>query len=217
MRDDPSEIKNNPGEIEVPSIRKMGLHPLTLSFKNELEPIFLADYYSSSIFMLRFSLIAGFFYYGSFILLDYLVAPEFLTELIVIRLLIVCPVILIVIALSFTCGFRRYWQYAAAVISIFVGIGIIAMTVIMPEIGRNDYYAGLFLILTYCYTLVRLRFIPATIAGWIIVLMYIASLKLYPGVPQDIAIGNIFFLISANILGMVGGYALEYFTRREFF
>lgn len=217
VRVDPSKIKQNPGEIEVPSIRKMGLHPLTLSFKNKLEPVFLADYYSSSIFMLRFSLIAGFFYYGAFILLDYLVAPEFLKELSVIRFLIVWPFILLVFALSFNRGFRRYWQYAASMISIVASFGIIAMTVIMPEIGRNDYYAGLFLMLIYSYMLVRMRFIPATITGWIIVLMYIASLILYPGVAPEIAIGNLFFLVSANILGMVGGYALEYYSRREFF
>ena len=81
MKSDPSDIKQHPGEIEVPTFRKMGLHPLTLSFKNGLEPIFLADYYSSSIFMFRFSFIAGFFYYGAFALLDYLIVPEYLKEL----------------------------------------------------------------------------------------------------------------------------------------
>jgi signal transduction histidine kinase len=217
MKSDPSKTEQNSSKIEVTSFRKMGLHPLTLSFKNELEPLFLADYYSSSIFMFRFSLIAGFFYYGSFALLDYLVAPEFLQELYMIRFLMVWPVILIVFAITFTHGFRRYWQYAASFINIVASLGIVAMTVMGPEIVRNDYYAGLFLMLIYCYMLVRQRFIPATITGWIIVLMYIASLKLYPGVAPEIAIGNVFFLVSANILGMVGGYALEYYTRREFF
>jgi signal transduction histidine kinase len=195
----------------------MGLHPLTLSFKNGLEPLFLADYFASSIFLFRFSFAAGLIFYGSFILLDYLVAPEFLKELAVIRFLIVCPVIIIVLALSFTQGFRRYWQYASSVANIIAGFGIIAMTVILPEIGRNDYYAGLFLMLIYCYMLIRMRFVTATISGWIIVLMYIATLRLFPGVAPEIAIGNMFFLVSANILGMVGGYALEYYTRREFF
>ena len=129
----------------------------------------------------------------------------------------VCPAILIVFALSFTRGFRRYWQYAASIANIIAGFGIVAMTVIGPEIVKNDYYAGLFLMLIYSYMLVRQRFIPATITGWIIVFMYAASLILYPGVAPEIAIGNLFFLVSANILGMVGGYSLEYYTRREFF
>jgi len=33
VKDDQSGIKQNPGKTEVPTIKKMGLHPLTLSFK----------------------------------------------------------------------------------------------------------------------------------------------------------------------------------------
>ncbi len=195
----------------------MGLHPFTLSFRNELEPKFLEDYYLTSILLLRISFIAGFLYYGSFTLLDYLVIPESVRIVSVIRFLVVCPVILIVYALSFTRGFRKYWQLAASLAVIVAGLGIVAMTVVVPGIGRDDYYVGMFLILIYCYMLVRLRFIPATITGWTIVVLYALSLKLYPGVEPQTAIANLFFLIAGNILGMLGGYALEHYTRREFF
>jgi signal transduction histidine kinase len=217
MKGGQSGVRQNRRETTFPFYGKMGLHPLTLSFRNELEPKFLEDYYATSIHLLRISFIAGFFYYGSFAILDYLVIPESLKMVSVIRFLVVCPVILIVFALSFTRGFRKYWQLAASLAAIVAGLGIVAMTVTVPGIGRDDYYAGMFLIMIYCYTLVRLRFIPATIAGWTIVVLYALSLKLYPGVDPHTAIANLFFLISANILGMLGGYALEYFTRREFF
>jgi two-component system sensor kinase FixL len=91
------------------------------------------------------------------------------------------------------------------------------MTVVPNELARNDYYAGITLILIYCYMLIRLRFIWASLTGWAIVTLYGLSLVISPGVSGDVMTANLFFLASANVLGMFGGYALEYYTRKDFY
>lgn len=196
---------------------KMNIHPVTLAFDKNLESLFLKDYFLSSINLFRIAFSAGFLYFGAFVFLDLMVLPDHVYILSLLRFLIVCPVILLVLILSFTNGFEKYWQFAATGTAIVSGIGIIIMTIVVPEIGRNDYYVGIIQVLIYCYLLIRLRFIWATLAGWIVVALYILSHLVFPGVDKGIATTNIFFLTSANIIGMIGGYALEYFSRREFF
>lgn len=200
-----------------PSIKDMKLNWLTLAFPGELEGKFLEDYYRSSIGLMRLSFILGFIYYGSFSLLDMAVFEEVTSQLAFIRFLVVCPVLLIIYALSFTSSFRKWWQAGAALATIVSGTGIVVMTVITPSLGRQNYYPGIMLVLFYCYMLIRLRFIWATLTGWFIFLVYIASVILYPGVPSEVVMINVVFIASANILGMFGGYNLEYYARKDFF
>ena len=200
-----------------PSIKDMKLNWLTLAFPGELEGKFLEDYYRSSIGLMRLSFILGFIYYGSFSFLDMAVFEEVTSDLALVRFLVVCPVILIIFGLSFTGGFRKWWQAGGALTTMVSGAGIVVMTVITPSLGRINYYPGIMLVLFYCYMLIRLRFIWATLTGWVIFIVYIASVILYPGVPSEVVMINVVFIASANILGMFGGYALEYYARKDFF
>ena len=188
-----------------------------LRFEKQLEDQFRIDYFKSSLRLYRIVLLAGFIYYGAFIVLDLISLPESIRELSLIRFGIVCPTILLALLLSFTPGFHKYWQIASAITTIIGGVAIVAMTVITPELGRNLYYVGIIEVLIYNYILLRLKFHLATVAGWIIVASYALSLAFFPGVPKEIATANLFFLITCNILGMFGGYSAEYYTRREFF
>ncbi|MBD3278534.1 MAG: response regulator [Candidatus Aegiribacteria sp.] len=197
--------------------QEMKLNWLTLAFPGELEGKFREDYYHTSIGLMRLSFILGFIYYGSFSFLDMAVFDEVTSQLAFVRFLFVCPVILIIFGLSFTRHFRKWWQAGAALTTMVSGAGIVVMTVITPSLGRINYYPGIMLVLFYCYMLIRLRFVWATLTGWFIFLVYIASVILYPGVQSEVVMINVVFIASANILGMFGGYALEYYARRDFF
>jgi PAS domain S-box-containing protein len=195
----------------------MKINSFTLSFPGELEKEFRKDYFSSSLGFLRISFILGILYYSSFAFLDAYVLPEIKTQLFNIRFLLVCPVLLLVFILSYLKSFRKYWQLSAFMAVLIAGTGIIWMMIISPEHGRNTYYVGIILILIYSYMLIKLRFIWSTCAGWFIIILYALSLQFHPAYNISILTTNFFFLISANILGMFGGYALEYYTRRDFY
>jgi len=195
----------------------MNIHPLTLTFYGDLENKFQEDYFHSSIGFLRISFLLGALYYTLFAFLDELVFPDLTFELATVRFAIVFPTISMVFLLSFTKSFKNWWQIAAVIAVVVAGAGIVIMTVITTELGRTYYYPGIMLVLFYCYMLIRLRFVWATLAGWSIFFIYLSTIFLYPGVKEEVTIINFFFIGSANVLGMFGGYALEYYARKDFF
>ena len=199
---------------DLPSMK---VHPFTLAFRGELEEAFQQDYFDSSIGLLRASFLLGAAYYTVFAILDAIALPEVAGKFAVIRFAFVCPVVLTILLLSFTKNFRRWWQLGALIATVVSGLGIVLMTFNAPALARTSYYPGMMLVLFYCYMLIKLRFVWASVAGWSIVTFYLLSLFLFPGVDPKIITINLFFLISANVLGMFGGYALEYYTRRDFF
>jgi len=198
-------------------INRLNMNIITLKFRDGLEKKFREDYYKSSIGLLRLSFLLGALYYSFFGFLDVNVMPEMVPELFRIRFFLIIPCILAMILLSFTRSFYRWWQLAAGIVSVISALGIVIMTTLPHELARDNYYVGVILVLIYCYLLIRLRFIGATISGWIILLFYFISNYYFPVENPSVLVINYFFLISANILGMFGGYALEYYTRKDFF
>lgn len=196
---------------------RMQINPLTLSFEGELEAQFQEDYYHSSLPLLRMSFLLGAVYYAIFAFLDALVLPEARVALAMVRFLFVCPIILTIFSLSYTKNFRAWWQTGAVIATMASGLGIVIMTSITSDLGKQHYYPGIMLILFYCYMLIRLRFIYATLAGWLIFIAYVISIRVFHGPGTNVTIINLFFISSANILGMFGGYALEYYARKDFY
>ncbi len=96
------------------------------------------------------------------------------------------------------------------------GLGITAMILIAPYPASYSYYAGLLLVFIYGYTFVKLRFIWASLTGWLIVIAYeVAAIWISP-TPIPILVNNNFFFLSGNILGMFACYSIEYHTRKRF-
>lgn len=198
----------------------MKLNPLTLKFSGEssdLEKPFLEDYYNLSLIPVRIVIILGALVYGIFGILDALVMPEQKVTLWYIRFLIIGPVFLGAFLMSFFNFFKKYMQPIVASGFLLSGAGIVAMIVIAPPPVSYSYYVGLIIILMGGYTLFRLLFIWASLAGWLQVMLYeVAAIWISP-TPKDVFINNNFFFISANIVGMVACYAIEFYARRDFF
>jgi extracellular factor (EF) 3-hydroxypalmitic acid methyl ester biosynthesis protein len=198
----------------------MKLHPLTLKFSGEsskLEEPFLSYYYRMSLPQIRRFLVLGALLYGFFGILDALLMPEQKYTLWFIRFVIVCPVLLGTLRASFSKSFERYIQPFLTGVLILAGGGIVCMIVIAPIPINYYYYAGLMLVLMWGYTFVCVRFLWASLAGWVLVLLYeIAAIWISP-TPFTILTSNNFFFISTNILGMLACYFIEFYARRDFF
>lgn len=201
----------------TPGPQEMGLNPLTLSFSRELEGSFQDKYYLDSLKVVRFSLLAGIFFYGIFGILDAELVPQMKNRLWAIRFFIVCPSLLGVILFSFFEQFRNYLQLLLAASMIIAGSAIIVMISIIPPPANYSYYAGLILVFMWGYAFTRVRFIWATLAGWFIVLFYEIVAIWVNQTPLPILMNNNFFFITANVIGMGVCYSIEYYTRRDFF
>ena len=193
---------------------------LSLVFVNpRLERRYKIDYALRSLFIARIAMLFGGIQYLLFILLDLLLGDLLTTEeffeLLTIRV-IVFLVILGVIGWSYRRSFLRLMQPAISLVPLIAGIGVAFMIlVIQSEEGYNQYYVGLIIIFIYIHVLLRLRFVYATGVSWLIFVFFV-----YASLQTDIYavsfINSTFFLMSAQICGMVASYLLEYYDRTVF-
>jgi signal transduction histidine kinase/DNA-binding response OmpR family regulator len=90
------------------------------------------------------------------------------------------------------------------------------MTLIAPYPGNYSYYAGLILVFIYGYTFFKLRFIWATVAGWMIVIAYECAAVWLSEAPTAVLLNNNFFFLAGNIIGMFSCYSTEFYSRKDF-
>ena len=197
----------------------MTLHPVTLKFIGEsshLEKPFLEAYYNVSISQIRTFLILGAVLYVSFGVLDAMLMPEQKISIWIIRFFVVGPALIGVLLISFSSQFKKFMQPVLALAYTIAGLGIIAMIFIAPPPVSYSYYAGLILVFMWGYTLIRIFFTWASLAGWLQIFLYEIA-ALWINTPSTVFISNNFFFISANIVGMMACYSIEFYARRDFF
>ena len=196
---------------------EMDLNPITLAFPGDLEEKFLSDYYKNSMILIRISLLAGIFLYGFFSILDAQLVPEVKDKLWFIRFTIVLPSFLVVILLSYFPRLTKYFQALVTITMIIASYAIIIMISIIPPPENYSYYAGLILVFMWGYAFTRVRFIWATLAGWLIVVFYEIIAVWFSNMSFSVLINNNFFFISANVIGMFVCYSIEYYARTNYY
>jgi signal transduction histidine kinase/ActR/RegA family two-component response regulator len=187
---------------------------VTLAFPGRDEILFKETYFADSLKQFRLSFAFVIALYGAFAFLDTQVIPEYAQLFHFIRFFFVIPLLVIVLLLSFTKSFKNSWQFLVLLSTVAGGSGIAIMTMLAPE--NYTYYAGMMLVFSAGYFFIRLRFFYATIAGWLILLIYNAGAIFYTDTPAWLLITNNFFFISANLIGMFAAYNIEYYARRNF-
>ena len=195
---------------------RIKINLFTLSFPKEYEKAFLEHYANDSLRQSRVALALAVFFYGIFGILDAWLVPTVKYQLWFIRYVIVCPYIFIIFLFSFTRWFKKYMQLASCSVILLCGVMIIGMIVIAPYPANYSYYAGLILAFIYGYTFTKMRFIWATVTGWLIVATYEFAAIYLSETPVPVLINNNFFFLTGNIFGMFSGYSIEYYIRKEF-
>jgi signal transduction histidine kinase/CheY-like chemotaxis protein len=195
--------------------QEMIYNKITLAFPGKDEKLFREKYFVDSIIQFRIAFIFVTLLYGSFGYLDTQIVPEYASTFHVIRFLFVIPILLAVFLLSFTTIFRKIWQTLLFVSVVSGGIGISIMTMLAPN--NYAYYAGLMLVFSAGYFFIKLRFFLATVAGWSLLVFFNVAAIFYAHTPSILLFSNNFFFISANLIGMLAAYNIEYYARRNFF
>jgi len=192
---------------------------LTLRFTGPaaiLEQTFYQHYATRTLVHLRVALVMGCLMYGAFGILDILMMPDHKNIPWLIRFAIVCPALIVVLGITYYPHLYRYTQPVMSFIFTLGGFGIVVMIAIAPPPVNYLYYAGLILVFIFGYTFVYLRFLWASVSGGVIVILY-EIIALTTGTPTAILISNSFFLISANLAGMLACYNIEYANRQNYF
>ncbi len=196
------------------------LNGLTLSFtgrSKEREPEFLNIYLNNSLRPFRLSLVLGIITFALFYILDLLIFPDQVKTLFIIRFAFIIPLLIAILIFTFAKNFIKYMQIVASLSMYFSSLAVILMVIMIPATAEGYmYYTGLILILFLGYSLTRIRFIYAFFTGWLILGTYETG-ALIIDTPARIFINNNFFFITANLLGMMISYYLEYSARKNYF
>lgn len=203
---------------EQKSIRhQMNLNIFTLNFPGENEGRFMKRHYYDSLLQFRVSFFLLTLLYALFGYLDTIMvsSSDYRHAFHLIRYVGVVPLLSLVLLFSFTKYFKKVWQILLFISFLVAGLGISAMTVLLPE--NYTYYAGMMLIFYAGYFFIKLRFFYATIAGWLTLLGYNIGAIYFSAAQSTIIINNNFFFISANLIGMFAAYYIEYYARRDFY
>jgi len=199
---------------------RMHINPFTLHFSDtdkKLEAGFRKYFFKLSLPVFRWGFLLGIVLYGLFAFLDAMFMPELKHQFWLIRFALVIPVMAAGILFSFHENFEKYWQPSISFIITIAAFGIFWMIAMSSAPEGNSYYVGNILVLFFCFTFIRARFIWATFTGLLILLMFEITSIWLTDTPFIILLRNNFFFISAIIVGMVACYSMEYFARGNFF
>ncbi len=200
-------------------LKTMQFNRLSLEFTGEtavLEAPFQTFLTNNSLFQFRIALILGALVYAFFGMLDAMLMPQQKHLTWLICYVFVCPAILAAVATTFIPRMHRFLQPIMSLTVAFAGLGVVLMIVVAPAPINYYYYAGLIVIFMFGYAVASLRFLYASLSGWLIVLLYEIAAFL-TNTPALEVISNSFFLIGSNLVGMIIGYTIEYANRRNFF
>jgi hypothetical protein len=213
-------INNSVSEFEyVITERDLNRPPVnkfTLSFSDQgIRNLFERYATSRSLTFVRVSVILAIFLYIVFAFLDPLIMPSMVWKITAIRVTSIL-FFLGVLYLTFTAWGFKHFQFLMSVVVLFASTGIIGMILLSESTGGYLYYAALILAIIYAHNLLRLRFIYATFTTWAVIWFYAIATLLLETTPAYIYMNNMFFLVSANILGMFASYWLEYYMKSVF-
>ncbi|WP_372982471.1 sensor histidine kinase [Marinobacter sediminum] len=189
----------------------------SLRFCTELEPAYRQRRASAVRDRARLVSAAGLLIFGIFILLDLATLPPALAEVTVtIRLMVTCPVIALVCWLSHQrwpgdLVFERLYTLAY----LAGGLSVVA---IIAAARLRDFplpYEGMLLMLMFGYFAMGLPFFSASLASALIILAYLIC-ELAIGLPTHALMNNLFFVLTANGIGMIGAWLTEYRHRAHY-
>lgn len=198
---------------------EMGVSYFTLAFRNfEKEAEFKKVYFQQSLITHRIFLFLGIIFISVFGVLDsYLFEGDVLREIYFIRFAFCIPVLIFSFLITFHKNYIYFWQFNNSFMAISIGSGITAMIIVAPSPQSYFYYAGLILVLMFLYTLIRARFITSFISGWIVTIAYLMTVLFFIDTPANVVANNSFFFVSANIIGMLACYIIEFYARNDYY
>lgn len=187
-----------------------------LQFEPGLEAEYRAYYWSRYLGRTRAVLAAGAVLFALFALKDLRTLPEEVWQITAgIRLLLIVPCILMVIALSYVQALRL-WMEALIVGGVFIAMaGLSAAILISASLGSPLPYEGLILVIVFTLFLSGLRFHKASLSTVATVIGYIAA-GMVIGMPTAVLLQQAYYLISIMLIGMAGAYSLELSMRASF-
>jgi HD-GYP domain-containing protein (c-di-GMP phosphodiesterase class II) len=152
--------------------------------------------------------------FASFAIADYFVVREHMWQFFFIRFVVVIPLFVATIILSYKSIFIAIHQYLLLANFAIAGAGISFMLIMEPS--NVIYYGGMFMIYFSGYLLLKLSFLKSMIGGGFTLLFYMIGFVVKYGEVSPEFIFSSMFFVGANVIGMIGNYNIESNGRKNF-
>ena len=186
------------------------MRPVSLRFIDPaLESDFQTAYFTVSLPYLRLAHVLGIVLWIVFVFLADIVIPGDQGADLVIRYGIAVPSLVISLGVTYTRWFPPHWREWMSFILLF-NAGLWAThRVFVPVAPAEWAYAGLMVILMFCYILSRLPFAYSSIVGVLMIAYYnVVSYGIVNDTVRELWLADS-FLVSIAVIGMAAGYGLE--------
>lgn len=192
-------------------------HVLTLRFASRsLEAAFLADFFRRNLAAIRAGYVLGMLLWVVWGLIISPYLNDQRTFDVVVRYGILIPILVVPFALTFTRFYARRWEAITLAVLLAQGLVWVLYAALIKDMPLDFGYVGVILVMTFSYTLVRLRFILVTVLSAIVATGYlVAVLALAVPDARRLLIAG-FYLLSFWFLGVIGSYTLERSSRLLF-
>ncbi|HYD81060.1 MAG TPA: diguanylate cyclase [Paucimonas sp.] len=194
-----------------------------MRFSSDLESAYQIDLASEKIRVVWQTYALCTLLYAGFGVLDIWAMPSMLNVAWMVRgAIVVMNACIVLLAITRRDWFIRHYPSVTALSYFIWGVGIeyILALAVPSDSAWHSYYAGLLLVFMGLYTWTYLRFGVACIVGVALTALYlgiaIGVQRMVEHGQWHILVGNCFFLVSANIIGMFSMHTRERFSREAF-
>ena len=152
----------------------------------------------------------------AFAMLDALSLPPLVRDGVLgLRLGGIVPVLALTWVALYVRSLREWLQWLVSASALASGLGIVGIIWVARVHAFGLPYEGIILATFFSYFFTGLRFVAASLCGWLVFLAYVA-MELHIGLNGDTLLYNAFFLATANLIGCFGNHFLEQAVRQNF-
>jgi hypothetical protein len=204
---------NGKNHLNTPVEYKM--NKVTLAFASSKEEQAFKDTGNlSNLGFFRASVISASLFYFIYMLLRFWYFSNVDTSFIILQdFIYAIPAISVIIA-SFNPSFSKYLQTAGIIIFSVCAITVLSTNIIWP-VSNHFFIYSIISVTLYGYLFLRLRFIIASIIGWLTLMMFAVVQMAFINLSFEHIFKPIIVLIITNMAGMAVGYLFEYFARKN--
>ncbi len=200
---------------EDETFTRLHLNPFTLSFRDNNEVNFKNKYFEDNIKQFRLSFLLVTMIYAGFGYLDSRIDQQYVNTFHFLRYAVITPSFGAVLIFSFSSYFKKIWQTSIFISLIISGFCGAILTLLAAD--NYAYYAGMMVIFSAGYFFIKLRFLLAAIAGWLILIFFNVAALTFARIQPEMLLINNFFFIATNLIGMFAAHNIEFYTRKGFF
>lgn len=175
---------------------------------SEIENSYIENCSKNLSFQATFGVSLALVLYVLFGGLDFLIVPEYLNQIWLIRACVIFSLGLIVVFIH-SKYFIKYNQETLIISALICAGGLLSMYALISPSSEGRYYVALLLVIPWMYVMLGLRVKNSFIINILIILLYNYEIIIIKDYPIEIIINNNYFIFGSSLMALISGYIHE--------